>query len=337
MGKFLESEKKRMIEFKSKSPYISDKARKDGIYKNKPRPFCLPREYSSENLYSGIREEVIEYFTRYEIKWHDGIDKKPSNHLCDSMVCCLNFLFPFADNPRALKELLFPLFPNIKRLLPMDQEGQYVSIEWIGLENYLGEKMSPQGKRTRGANFTSADAAVMFKRTDGQKQIVLIEWKYTESYSRTSYKIAGSGTDGTKIYAHLYERDDFPIDKTLLPSLDDLFYEPFYQFMRQQLLAHEMERAHELGANVVSLLHIAPRHNQEFQRVTSPGLLSIGDSVIKIWKKLQRPPHRFDSISTEELFNGFPIQQFPDMGEWRKFISARYSWVDDGEIFTEDK
>ena len=173
MGKFLDSEKKRMVEFKSKSPYISDKARDDGVYKGKPRPFCIPREYSDENVYSEIKEEVIEYFTNYEIKWHDAIDRKPTNHLCDSMVCCINFLFPFANKPLALKELLFPLFPNIRRILPMEQDDQYLSIEWIGLENYLGEKMPRHGKRTRGANFTSADAAVMFERTDGQRQIVL--------------------------------------------------------------------------------------------------------------------------------------------------------------------
>ena len=196
------------------------------------------------------------------------------------------------------------------------------------MENYLGERKPRHGKRTRGANFTSADAAVMFERTDGQKQIVLIEWKYTESYSRTSLKKAKSGTDRTKIYAHLFEQDDFPLDKTLLSSFDDLFYEPFYQFMRQQLLAHEMERAHELGADIVSLLHIAPRHNREFQLVTSPKLLSIGESVIDIWKKLQRPPHRFDSTSTEDLFNGFSVQQFPKMVEWWEYIVARYSWID---------
>jgi hypothetical protein len=328
MGRFLESEKKRLSIFKTTSNSFSEEAREDGVYKGKPRPFCLPREYSSENIFSGIREEVIEYFTNYKIKWHDAVDKKPSNHLCDSMVCCINFLFPFAYEPFALKELLFPLFPNIKKVLPMEQDDQYVSIEWIGLENYLREGQSQSGKRTRGANFTSADAAVMFERTDGQKQIVLIEWKYTESYSGTSLKKAKSGTYRTKIYAPLYERDDFPLNKALLPSFDDLFYEPFYQFMRQQLLAHEMERAKESGADIVSLLHIAPNHNKEFQRVTSLKLSSIGESVIDIWKKLQRPPHRFDSVSTEDLFSGFAIRKFPEMANWWEFINTRYSWLD---------
>ncbi len=207
------------------------------------------------------------------------------------------------------------------------EQGQFVSFEWIGQDNYLGEKMPRHGKRTRGANFTSADAAVMFERKNGLKQIVLIEWKYTESYSSTSLKVAKSGTDRTAIYAHLYNRDDFPLNKQLLPSFESLFYEPFYQLMRQQLLAHEMERVQELGAEIVSLLHIAPAHNTDFQRVTSPALRTLGDSVIEVWKKLQRNPDRFTSISTEDMFNRFAAEMSLDMAAWWEYITTRYSWL----------
>ena len=48
---------------------------------------------------------------------------------------------------------------------------------------------------------------------------------------------------------------------------------------------------------------------------------------IDIWKKLQRPPHRFDSESTEDLFNAFSIQQFPEMTKWWEYMVARYSWL----------
>ena len=53
--------------------------------------------------------------------------------------------------------------------------GHYVTFEWIGQDNYLGEKVPRTGKRTRGANCTSADAALLFERTDGTRQIVLID------------------------------------------------------------------------------------------------------------------------------------------------------------------
>jgi len=327
MGKFLESEKQRLTEFKATSPYFSDTTRADGVYRGKPRPFCVPRAYAEENLFPEIQQTITAYFAKYEIKWHDGQDKRPSNHLCDSQVCCANFLFPFADKPTDLESLLRPLFPDIQRMLPMEQERQFVSFEWVGRDNYLGEKMPRHGKRTRGANFTSADAAVMFERKDGLKQIVLIEWKYTESYSSTSLKIAKSGTDRTTIYAHLYNRDDFPLNKQLLPNFESLFYEPLYQLMRQQLLAHEMERTQELGADIVSLLHIAPAHNTDFQRVTSPALRTLGDSVMEVWKKLQRYPNRFTSISAEDMFNRFAAEMSLDMAAWWEYITTRYSWL----------
>lgn len=326
MGKFLESEKLKQADVKLNLPYFSTAARCDGVYKKKPRPFCLPVEYSKENLFPEIRETAPAHFLKHEIKWHDAQNKYPSNHLCDSQVCCVNFLFPFADKADALAELLQLIFPELDRMLPVEDD-QLVSFEWIGKDNYLGEKMTRNRKRTRGANFTSADSIVKFKRKDGKTQVVLIEWKYTESYGRSSYKVAKSGTDRTKIYMHLFEREDCPIDKELLPSFDALFYEPFYQFMRQQFLANEMEKAHELGADIVSVLHIAPAHNKDFRKVTSPELEHLGDSATGIWKKLVKTEGRFISVSTEQLFGKLSAEQLPEIKTWLDYIHARYMWM----------
>ncbi|MCC7354591.1 MAG: hypothetical protein IT330_12660 [Anaerolineae bacterium] len=329
MGRFLEAEKKRLAYFKAASPFFSMAARAPGIYDGKPREFCLPYECAEENLFPGIRQAITAYFAEKEIKWHDGQGRRPSNHLCDSQVCCANFLFPFADKPYALAELLRPVFPAIREMLPIEG-SQFVACEWIGEKNYLGEKISRNGKRTRGANCTSADAAVMFDREDGLRQVVLVEWKYTESYGSTSLKIAArSGTDRTAIYRPLFNRDDCPLNKDLLPCFAALFYEPFYQLMRQQFLAHEMERAHELGADIVSLLHIAPAHNGDFRRVTSPDLRNagLGESVMDIWKNLVRIPDRFRSISTEELFGSLPVMNFPELAAWWEYVTTRHTWV----------
>lgn len=331
MGKFLEAEKKRQTDLLATSPYFTEQARVGGVYKNKIRPFCLPRDLAEENLFPGIRGAITAYFDEKEIKWHDGQNRRPSNHLCDSQVCCANFLFPFADKPQALAELLRPLFPTIRDVISMecvkDVKSQSVAFEWIGLHNYLGEKISRNGKRTRGANFTSADAAVRFERTDGLRQSVLIEWKYTETYGGAFLKVARSGTDRTKIYERLYGKADCPIDKGKLPGFDSLFYEPFYQLMRQQFLAHEMETTRELGADVVSLLHIAPEHNSDFLRITSPALRPLGGSVTEVWRRLLRQPDRFTSVNTETLFGQFPAERFPDLAPWWDYIAARYPWA----------
>jgi len=209
-----------------------------------------------------------------------------------------------------------------------------VSFEWIGCKNYLGEK-TVGGVRTRGANCTSADAAVRFEREDGLMQIALIEWKYGESYTGAWYGVAPTGTDRRQICKWLYDCqgcrlcacDGCPLDKSLLSEFGDLFYEPFYQFMRQQFLAHEMEKAHELGADIVSLLHIAPAHNQDFRRVTSPALRCLGDSVTGVWKRLVRTPDRFASVTTEELFGRLPVDRLPELAGWWDYINRRYSWI----------
>ena len=325
-SRFLDSEKLAQVAFKAGSTYLTEAARGEGVYRGLPRPFCLPRECAEENLYTGIRSSAIEYFSVQHIQWHNGQRGKPSNHMCSSQVACVNFLYPFANQPRALANLMRPVFPGLAEMLPIEG-GRYVAFEWIGQRNYLGERVSRHAARTRGANCTSADAAVCFKRTDGLSQTVLIEWKYTESYPSLSCRYAKSGTDRTAIYRPLYERDDCPIRHDPSPTLGMLFYEPFYQMLRQQLLAHEMECAHELGAGIVSVLHIAPACNLDFCKITSPYLAAPGASATGVWAKLVQPADRFTSVSTEQLFGWLTAEGLPGMGDWLAYIHGRYPWV----------
>jgi len=326
MGKFLADEKPKQAQFKASSPYFSDAARLDGFYNGIPRSFCLPIESAEENLIAGIRESALSHFAKNSIKWHNGKNGKPSNHLCSSQVSCVNFLFSFADKPEELAQVLRQVYPEIEKMLPVE-DGYFVSFEWIGKENYLVEKISHNGLRHRGALFTSADAIVMFERKDKKRQVVLIEWKYGESYGGSFLKFAKSGTDRTEIYRPLFEEDDCPINKDILPSFESLFYEPFYQFMRQQFLANKMEKAHEMCADVVSVLHIAPAQNNDFRKVTSPELAKLGESAIDIWKKLVKTEGRFISVSTESLFGNLSETQLPEIKSWIEYVHARYEWV----------
>jgi hypothetical protein len=97
--------------------------------------------------------------------------------------------------------------------------------------------------------------------------------------------------------------------------------------MRQQLLAHEMEKAHELDADMVSVLHIAPAHNNDFCRVTSPQLVHLGETATSIWRRLVKPEGRFISVSTEQLFGDLSAERFPEIKSWAEYIQARYAWV----------
>jgi hypothetical protein len=57
-------------------------------------------------------------------------------------------------------------------------EGGYVSFEWIGESNYLNE---PRGY-VRGENVTSLDALMRVMLDDETLALLVIEWKYLESY-----------------------------------------------------------------------------------------------------------------------------------------------------------
>ncbi len=326
MGKYLDAEKQRLSTWKQTTPYVSEAAREPGEYWRRPREFCLPKTCAEENLYPGIRLSALGYFAAFDIKWHHGPHCKCSNHLCDSMVSCVNFLFPFAERPEALGTLLRPIFPSLKRVIPMEDSGLWLAMEWIGLKNYLGELKRGDRPRTRGANFTSFDAAVRFEDASGRTQIAVIEWKYTESYGRTSKAEGKSGARRQAIYRDSFEAADGPIDASQVPDYLDLFYEPFYQMMRQQLLAHEMEKHRELGADVVTVVHICPAKNTDFRRITSPNLDPLGKSATSVWKSLLHKPERFVEVHTEDLFQSFDVSAFPALAEWYSYIEDRYQF-----------
>jgi hypothetical protein len=129
------------------------------------------------NLSSAIREQANAYFNLHRILWH-----MHANHALSSQACCLNFLMPLAERPALLARLvshaLGVAHPEMLAVEsgPNEQEW-FVGFEWIG-GDYLNEA-GRGGRRTRGANCTSADAVVRFRQA-GVVTTVLIEWKYTE-------------------------------------------------------------------------------------------------------------------------------------------------------------
>jgi hypothetical protein len=332
MTKFRDVEKAQLEKFKQVSASISDAGHNPGLYKKKPRQFCLPVESAVENLYPDIRETAVAFFKKHKIKWHDGQAGCPSHHMCDSQVSCVNFLFSFGDQPEVLANLLKPVYPELNRMLHIE-DGRYVTFEWIGLKDYLGEKRESRNKvRSRGANCTSADAAVMFEKQNGSKQLVLIEWKYTESYSSYSKATAKGGETRLKTYRELFNSGFVINHEELKVSYESLFIEPFYQFMRQQFLAYEMEQSRELGADIVSVLHIAPIANKDFRKVTSKELVGLGESATHVWGKLVNSQSKFKSIFTEELF-GTLIHRPPEpMAGWAAYIRSRYLWMSEGPV-----
>ncbi len=301
-----------------------------GTYKGNKYDFAITNP--DENLYDGIRAGALSYFKQRAIQWHDGHDGHPSTHLCCSQSSCVNSFCPFASAPKELGEVLRRLGYAVEEMLPMDADAQgggappYVSFEWIGLENYLNEtsfgEVVPAYRRARGKGFTSADFAFRFRREDGKIQVVLGEWKYTEEYAYDqNIQVAESGTDRLSIYGPFIWLADSPVHLSPMRA-QVLFYEPFYQLMRLQLLASAMEKAREMDADEVTVLHVAPRANSELvDRITSPGIVHLGGTVHDVWARIVEKP-KFKGIYAEDLL-AHMLLNAPDSG-WAQYMHTRY-------------
>lgn len=287
--------------------------------------YRLRPDLASLNLSPDIREGAAAYFLEKGITWH-----RHANHGLSSQVCCLNFLMPLADKPAALARV-FGRALRISALEMLPVEGDsYVAFEWIGERDYLNEA-SKSGSRTRGANATSADAAVRF-RTEGQIETVLIEWKYTESYGAP---ISPSGNP-TRIerYKDLAFAPSGPIRNDLGLKLEDFFWEPFYQLLRQQMLALEMQKANEDGAQRVRVLHLSPAANTALKKVTAPALRRFGDDAFSAFKAVLQHPEDFVSRSIEDVFGPLVADETDPMPtDWAAYLRDRYSFLNASTVY----
>jgi len=313
-NEFVRAARKAAITWKASSTALPDHARGPGEYRRWPSlQFVLPRDDATYNLLPEARSVGLQRFAAAGIPWHDG-DGSPSNHLLSSQVQCVNALAPFVDRPDALAAIFGTVLP-ISEVLPFgagECEGatlspfdstDHVVFEWQGLANYLHEW---SGAPVRGANATSADAAIRYRTPGGHIEIALIEWKYTEKYpdGKLSTSATSHATRAAR-YQPLLDRPDCPLDTSRL-SLDDLLVEPVYQLMRQALLAHEMELAHELGAEVVRVVYVAPATNHALW--ASPGsprfaelASGFGGHLGHTWQSLLRDPSRLVLLDSATL------------------------------------
>ncbi|MEY9583342.1 PGN_0703 family putative restriction endonuclease [Sinorhizobium fredii] len=299
----------------SQSKFFADSEPGHGGYRGSA--YRLDPVSFERNLAPSIRSVVPAYFTHKGIQWHTH-----SNHGLSSQVCCLNFLAPLAREPEMLARLVQAALGGEKPTMRPVEEGPdgewFVGFEWIG-GDYLNES-GKTGFRSRGANATSADAVLMFER-DGKRETLLIEWKYTESYGAPIS--ANGNATRLKRYEKLAFYPDGPIRADLGLALEDFFWEPFYQLLRQQMLAFQMEKARENGADIVRVLHLSPAGNSALKAVTAPKLREYGSDFAAVWQKLLQFPDRFKSLDISSAFE--PILQIAGGTEWAAYVTSRYS------------
>jgi hypothetical protein len=270
------------------------------------------------NLSPVLRDAAERLFSAEPaIQWH-----RHANHGLSSQVCCLNFLLPFAERPDLLRRWVNHVTGDEVSemlLIERDRAGQpwFVTFEWIGDTDHLNESKDG-APRQRGANATAADAAVAFRDVQGRTQLLLIEWKYTERYGQP-LKPNGNATRRRR-YQHIFRQPNGPIGGDADVTLEDFFYEPFYQLLRQQMLAWHTE-ARNPQIDRARVLHLSPSGNRPLRQVTSPGLRRFGDDAFVVFGSLLANPRDFVSMSIEEAFA--PLAAWPE-AEWYPWLRDRY-------------
>jgi hypothetical protein len=299
------------LAWKESTPSLPESARKPGAYGGgRANAVCLPPDQRRLNLLADARDVALSRFEAAEIRWHGGDDHEPSNHLLSSQVQCVNALAPFVDRPDDLKRIFGSVLP-IDEVLPFDAPGSspyertdHVVFEWPGLVSHINEWTG--STPSRGAYSTSLDAAIRYRTTAGRIEIGLIEWKYIERYSN-GHLSGDSEKQATRRerYIKAFSDPEGPIRGDLF-DYEEYFFEPIYQLFRQQLLAWRMEQAHELGADIVRVVLVAPGANSAFwDSLPTVGWreLAGGDpfGVVKAFASVLRRPDRFCYLDSATL------------------------------------
>lgn len=267
------------------APYVA----KIGAGANRPHyDFCLPPEFAYLSLLPEVRDIAIPMFKALGISWHKGIGDGPSNHLLSSQVQCVNALGQMVKDPALIIAAFGPLVRTTK--VEEIEPGHYLTFEYIGEEDLLNEAVG--GKRVRGANCTSVDAAFVHTNDKSERELILIEWKYTEKYAKRPDTPEKDEERGRR-YKKLLAEPDSPIDLSKVP-FKELLQDPIYQLMRQQLLARQLEKsgAHNNVDHVI-VLHIDSAGNTAYQKsVFGDKTRKLGTTVHEVWTKLLKSKSR---------------------------------------------
>lgn len=278
----------------------------------------IPYEHANETLHASLRASALAYFKRHQIVWWTSkydkrtkeMEGRPTGHLNSSQVACVNHLEPTRTDVAFARRVVANVAPTLAAI-PVD-DG-FVDYEWIGLASYLGEK----GPRTRGANITSLDALMCGEHED-KRTLLAFEWKYLESYGVETVAVSARGTDRVATYRPLLEHPACPIE---VEDIRWLFYEPYYQLMRQTLLAWQMVEHSEFGASDWLHVHVVPDLNIALRNSKAAPNLN-GDTMYEKWRSVLRRPERYHLLTPTELLEGVELDS--RWSDWRRWLSRRY-------------
>ena len=338
--RFEYSAKRRQGDFRDSSDTISPEGSNpsDDIGTHHRHLLALGREM--DNLYPSIRgaDGALRFFKDRDIKWWKSSEKGgdikgdgPTRNMASSQVACVNFLLPLIEIPGALLAALKGIDGDVRRIVDIeDDKGNKapVEFEWIGLGRSL------EGRRTRGTRTTSIDAFLVAETETGRKRAYLLEWKYVEQYfssrPESAYKGAGdSGATRRECYGPRYYAESSSFDPDTAPEMDDFLYDPFYQIMRQRLLADRMIADSELDVTEAKVVVVVPEENLAYRElITAPPLKERFPEIRTVAEimetALKQPGEQFAMVVPAALVDSVDADCGESAAQWAEYWRHRY-------------
>lgn len=339
---YKQSQYLRQINVLASHPELFDYDKGNGYFRNKKYPFVLSKGIN--NLFEPIRDKVLQYFKVNGISWWGGY--KPSGHMLSSQMACLNHLFFIREDDNAVLELINNIRPGLHftKVLPLtlDKDQKYIAFEAVSKYDHMNED-GP----TRGANCTSIDALIAAVSDNGERWLIPIEWKYTESYppidksqegiadksdekpptdqpkegnaDKTDEKKA-KGEKRLENYSGLIDASKYLVkyeDYAHTPY----FFEPFYQLMRQTLWTEQMIEHKDtewIKADRFIHIHVIPSDNAS---LLNKEYSCTKKEMEESWKSLLLLDC-YQTITPEKLLS--PLKGNDDYSELINYLQIRY-------------
>jgi len=322
MHNFRERMREPQAKYKTKALCISEQ----GKWRGKHYTHILPEVRWQLNLWDGIRKEAQLYFSDNQIAWH-----RDRHNLLSSQVLCVNIFFPLRKHPHLLKPWLSHHF-DVESICDLD-------FEYIGPEgnNYFNEKGG------RGQNRTSSDLSITWRDGAKRKNMLLLEFKFTESNfgecskkdntnperCRSSEKIVASPKTqcyrakiGRKYWDKILDNDSPFRREVLTTERFCPFRYDFYQLMRNQLLAHCIRSDSTAGFDRVEFGVIYHADNEDLLRMSHP--FAGERNPLKVWPSLLRNPDTFHAFTIQGSLNTIDEGLPEELVGWRTYLRQRY-------------
>ena len=315
-----QQENKQRYLMKSKS-FVFDNAKGEMFFvKAKqrwiPSSKVINRRESVKNLYKGIRKDALLYFELNNIVWWKQYEDLyfPNGNTLSSQIHCLNHLFAIRADHDAILKIIQTILPEIVEIdvSPIDEkfcimdDYPYETPSYISFEfTYNNKELLHERCNQRGANCTSADAFVYAVNKEGEHVLIVIEWKYTESYEKTDGNKANSKTIDER-YRDLAARKN-----SNLGGWKELYnWDPQYELTRQTLLMEQIVFNKPFEANDYRHIVVCPNDNAEM--VTEA----------EAFKDSLKEKSKFIIIDPKELLS--PLKGNDDYKELMEYLETRY-------------